>query len=382
MGRLLLFDWLGKTVLLFPHLIQKSGMYSAIISTVGGIFLMTVVVTGLLLFSKNISGEYYFYVGQRGGKATSVFLYLVYGVFFALQTLAILRLCGEVAGRYLLPDTDVRLLMLLVLGVAFFLAGGGLEVRARVSEILCGIVVVLLFVMLGSSILQVRWDISWEQRPYEGIELVKNSYLTSAGFGSIFTLPFVVPEIEKDRGWEKKVYAALFLNGILLLLVYLTGFGIFGNEGMDRIQWPLIEIMSCMNLQGVFLQRWDLIFVGVLLFSLFFAVGSGIYYMETVLFALRYSGNRTGKMMEACSGWKRRRIEKKKRLIRSIIALALFGVVCLETSWEQILRWYHQIGLYICVPVIAGITVLLWIKERYFRKVSEEQDGKEQNDRV
>lgn len=374
---LLLFDWLGKTVLLFPHLIQKNGMYNAVISTVGGIFLVTVTAAGLLRFSKNIDGEYYCYVEQRGGKGIAVVLYLVYGMYFVLQTLVLLRLCGEITGRYLLPETDVRVLMLLVLAVSFFMVGGGLEVRARLSELLCGIVAVLLALMLGSGLLQAHWEAAWHQEQWNGMELVKNSYAAAAGFGSIFTLPFVVPEIEKEHRWEKNVYAALFVNGALLLLVYLAGFGILGDTGMTRMEWPLIELMSSIKLPGMFLQRWDLIFVGVLLFSLIFAVGSGIYYMETLWFALKGGREKNGKTLEGCSGWKRRRIGKKKRLLRSMIVLLLFGIVCIEGRWEVIFQWYHRLGLYICVPVIAAITILTGIREWQQNKEERKQTGQE-----
>ena len=64
----------------------------------------------------------------------------------------------------------------------------------------------------------------------------------------------------------------------LLFFTFLACFGIFGAEGMRRLAWPVISLMSSASLNGVFLQRWDILLIGFLEFSLFLSVGEGVFY--------------------------------------------------------------------------------------------------------
>lgn len=357
---LLMIDWLGKTVLLIPQLTRGVGSRNTLLAAVAGMVLAAVMAAGLAAFSEKISGNYYLHVQKRMGNAAAFVLYLVYGIYFFLHTAVMLHLCGGIAAAYLLPDTDLSILMLPPLAVGYFLAKGGLEVRGRVSELLSGVILVVVFLMLGNSLLQIQPERLWYPEQLDGYVLAENSYLTAAGFGSMFSLPFVLPEVEKGTGWKRRLYVPLAVNGIFLILIYLAGFGIFGAEGMERLDWPIISLMSSINLQGVFLQRWDILFIGLLLLSLFFAVGSGIYYIETIVFTLQSGGIKKKLPEEGCSNWKKRRIEKKRRVIRLSALLIVYLTMLNVEHWETVIGWYNRIGLMVCIPVLAVMTILIW----------------------
>lgn len=374
---LLITDWVGKTVLLIPKLVQGIDSREALLTACFGLFFTVAVMGGLETFSGKISGNYYGYVQKQAGDVAAFVLYLVYGLYFLLHSIVMLYLSSALAAEYLLPDMNVSIVMLLPLTVGYFLARGGLEVRGRVSELIAGVIVILLVLMLGNGLFQMDTGRLWHGEPLEWQDVAGNGYLTVASFGSILALPFVLPEVEKKKGWKLRLYVPLVINGLLLAGIYLTGFGIFGTEGMQRLDWPMIALMSSMNLQGVFLQRWDILFVGLLQLSLFFAVGTGIYYMENILFNLKNLGIKRVIPTEGYSSWKKRKREKERRILRLLICGAVYLVGIRMEQWETSVYWYEKIGLFGCIPLLAALTLLIWGKsvwrEKKGRKMADEQ---------
>lgn len=343
---LLITDWIGKIVLLLPGLTQGVSGVTVLTGTLAGLLLAAVFLGLVLRAAVQTEMDYYIYVKKRAGGFLAGILYWVYGLYFLIHTSMILYLCGEIASTYLLPEVSTMLLMLLPGITGYYMARGGMEIRGRVSEMTAYLIGGILSLMLILTLFQIRprqllqgGGLQWEGM-LEGI------YLTAAGFGGIAILPLALPRVERTESLKKRSYGALFLVGALLLLTYIASFGIFGAEGMNRLKWPAISLMSCTNLQGVFLQRWDVILMAVLLSSLFLSAGGGIYYMGVV-------GGAFG---------------KKKNPVMAAGLLISYLLAVLMTHQENGMVFYGKISLYFCVPFLLLTLVCLnivdWVRKK------------------
>lgn len=356
---LLLAEWIGKIVLLMPGLTKSYGEAEIFLGTALGLLLMVAALLLILRGAWLVPMDYYTYVKKYEGRGTAVILYLLYSLYFFAQTVLTLFLCGEIAQTYLLPEYTRPVLMAIPALVGYFLARGGLEIRSRVSELLAWFLAAVLLVMLGLALFQVNPARLWDafgagemgRRGAAGItgdflpRLLRCVAFTAAGFGSIFTIPLVLPETEQKKGWKKKLYLAFLTGCLFLLLVYLCGYGSFGAAGMKRLSWPVIALMSSMDFNGIFFQRWDVFLTALLLVSLFLSVGSGIYYTEKVLTIL---GGR----------------EEKEGAVRIGCVVFAYLLAWWAGSWERLLFFYERIVVWFCVPVLALLILLVKRRRR------------------
>ncbi len=272
-------DWLGRLVLFLPLLVQGKSKGAVLVGGIAGIFLTAVLLGVFCTGAREGERDYYGSVCRAAGRFYGNLLYLVYVLYFLLQTGILLYLCSAAARLYLLPDVPFWVLPLLPGIAGIYLAGGGMEVRGRLSQMLSGFVGILLLLLLAVSLLQIKGERLLEAQQFSFLETLETAVFWAGSFGDIGILPMVLSVTQKEKGWKRRLYQTLGFSGLILLLVFLGGYGIFGQAGMGRLEWPVLSLMSTSNLQGVFFQRWDVLAVGLLMVSLFLAVGSGLYYL-------------------------------------------------------------------------------------------------------
>ena len=351
---LLLADWMGKIVLLQPGLTRGYQGSTVILGVIAGLAVAAAVLFFIMRSAWSVPVDYYSYAGKHGGKLTAVVLYLLYGIYFLEQTTLLLFLCGEIGEIYLLPEIGKPVLMLLPAVVGYFLARGGLEIRGRVSELIGWLMAAIFLLMLVLAAFQIQPLQLQAALPVESQGFWESFYYTAAGFGSMLAIPLVFPGVEQKRGWKKKQYLVFGTAGIFLLLSYVAGYGIFGREGMNRLSWPVITLMTSVNGPGMFLQRWDILLTALLLTSLFLSVGSGIYYMEKVTMTLLRKPEKAK--------------QSRNRVRIGCLAAAYLLALGIQ-DWDHALFFYRRISLWFCVPILAVLVLTIKHRKRGKRAV-------------
>ena len=143
-------DILGILCILLPVYLQNETIGSMAVSLLAGL-LVWLLFAGLLARGISSGRTPLEAVRKTAGPLTAFFLLAAAVVYLAAQAAVFLNLCAELAGTYLLPETPLPVLVLLPLAAGLFLARGGLEVRARTSEVLGPVVLVLFFDYGGRS---------------------------------------------------------------------------------------------------------------------------------------------------------------------------------------------------------------------------------------
>lgn len=76
--------------------------------------------------------------------------------------------------------------------------------------------------------------------------------------------------------------AGIAIAGGAVVILYIIGIGVFGTEGLAALPWPILTLMTNVTIPGGFLQRWDVVFLAVLLMSLFAGTGIAMFAMRTM----------------------------------------------------------------------------------------------------
>lgn len=348
MRALLLTDWMGKLLLLAPDLLGKAGGGNGVAGVLAGTALTLGIGWAAAGTGRDKNGDYYGQICRAAGKPAACALFFLIILYLIGQAALAFYLCGQIAGTYLLPETNEALVILIPALLGYYLASGGLETAGRVSELTAFLLWGLFFLMLALTLPQIQPNLLAESmEPVESGIWKAAGYTALAGFSTVSVLPLILPQIIDPRDeTAEKTMQAILMGGLLLLLSVTAGYGIFGAEGMGRLRWPVIALMSCTNLQGVFLQRWDVLLIGLLVFSLFLSAGSSIFYTGM-------AGERLG-------------------MARKPVFLAATVLGGLLAFWMEknpaAAKLHSRIVFGVLAPVLAAAVVLLALFHRKERK--------------
>lgn len=347
---LLLTDWMGKMLLLFPAAAGRAGGRSALAGLLAGGLL--VLELGCLILRKRRSrqGSYYGCLKGRLGGLAAGGVYVLGILYFLYHSALMLYLCGRIAVTYLIPEADFRLVTLTAAGLGLYLALGGMEVRGRVSELTAFFVWGLFFLMILLAMTSFRPEqMALDEKGLKALPFAGCTAAVLPGFGTLGILPVVKEQVEDPENMKKRCGQAVAMTIVLLFFTFLACFGIFGAEGMRRLAWPVISLMSSASLNGVFLQRWDILLIGFLEFSLFLSVGEGVF----------YGGVLAGEL----AGPKRQKMNRKFMTA----AAAAAWLLCLGmNAYREVLLWGGAVSFLVCAPLL--LAAALWMSRGGRRK--------------
>ena len=190
-----------------------------------------------------------------------------------------LRSFLDITHVVMLPKTPLWAVAVLMVLVCTYAAVKGMETRARVAEILVGLMVLPFVFLVGLAF----WDVDFKNI---GFDLEFNEGVGRIfGLGFIFTglecLLLVPPFIRKGKSMTKHVAIALGFSAFLILVITFLTFAKFGAH-LGQEPWPVLRMMDMLNLPGSFIERQE-----VLIFSFWiitaFAIGNTFIFFGGVL---------------------------------------------------------------------------------------------------
>ena len=127
--------------------------------------------------------------------------------------------------------------------------------------------------------------------------------------------------------------------------------GLFEDQGMKALRWPVVTLTSNVDIPGGFLQRFDTVFLALLLLSFFVAASTGIFYLNLIF-------KEMFKQPE----------ERHNHLFMLLLSVA--GVLwCKNVEIAQ--KLFLTVNCYLLIPIMAGFTVIFAILEWEKRRRSK-----------
>ncbi len=220
-------------------------------------------------------------------------LYLIPLIFTGAYLLAV---ASRLVCTYLITGIPRWLVGLLILGVCAVGSHVGLEKRGRMGEVSCGLVLgsfLLLYVLAcfqGDSA-YLNDPIQGELKWWYGLD---SAYMIFCVLSFLGFLPFLLSKVSKPHSsWKPAFSGVLVLSGMLGAALILAQ-AVFGWERLIREQFPILPLMAGTDLPGDVLARFDVLWIALVIYGLFFSLGSLCFYGnhildQTRLESLRYA---------------------------------------------------------------------------------------------
>ena len=347
LGRMVMLDWLAKAALLLPGFAAGAGVRSFVLSVFFGTALAVGYAWLVGRLANHMEQGFADYVKERLGGGCAVVLTLLYFFYAFVNTVFLLRLFGIVAVTFILPEASQEILAGAVVLGAVYIVSGGLEVRARVSEVLFPAVFLPLLLLMACAAFSTNSGYLSPGKAEVSLMTAKHGMQAFIVFGGMGIFLFAAPQVKQKEKTGKTLMRTSAVTGTAAAALLLAAVGAFGEAGMRASAWPALTLMSSAEIPGGFLQRWDVIFTGLLLSSFFAAAAAGIFYMRRLGADLLCRGT---------------------PLPGPAVGLLAYGGALWCGSYETALRVYTVVNGYLCVPLLVLFTLLLAVVERAKRR--------------
>lgn len=219
-------------------------------------------------------------LGPIAGRLTGLF-FLSYAI---LANGYLLSLIGKLVPAVLVTGIPGTVIIFLAVFVCSFGTCKGMQRRGRMAEVSGGVLLGGILLMLLLCMGQIRIAYLKEMPALlSGQAILRSFYGVLCAFSGIALLPFMLRDVEKRSTVGKPLVVGILtlaglLAGILLLLPAVLGWNRLQQES-----YPVLPLLAGADLPGNVLARFDVLWMGFLLYSLLFAVGSLFHYGHQIL---------------------------------------------------------------------------------------------------
>ena len=336
--RLITFDILGYSALLVPAALAGSagrdGIFSIGIGVAAGLLYLRLLKNG----TQEMKGNYSQHLTETCGATIGMILKAGYLLYFLLLAGRVACVFAELVASELL-ERQFQLILLIILALVYYGVSGGIEGRARVYEILFWIVLLPLVIMMAFACPAVSTDY-WTPVFESGlVAVLKGGYQTFLCISVLCVIPFLAEHV-KEKG---KLYHcgkwAMLLTGSILAVLYLILLGMFGRNALATLDYPVVTMMSRIQITGGFLKRTDALMFGVWFFTLY-----------ALLSSLTFCGGKLWSFEKKGARW---------WLFGETLLIYLLAVCFHQSSAMK--TYFMQYFCYIGTPFVVGVPAILWM---------------------
>ena len=223
-------------------------------------------------------------------KSAGAFAGRLIGIFFLIYVL--------MAGGYLLALLRRLVPVKLITGVsgrwiAFWAVlicsvgtCKGVQRRGRMAEVsgsllLGGIMIMMILCVPQAKTEYLMGGIRWEELTVRNVS--QSFYGTLCAFSPVALLPFLLENVEKYGSAGKTVAGGILTLGGILIGMELLLPAVLGYDRVMAESYPVLPLLAGADLPGNVLARFDILWMGFLLYSLLFAIGSLLYYGNQII---------------------------------------------------------------------------------------------------
>ena len=195
-----------------------------------------------------------------------------------------MRFFIEILRETMLFQTPYSVIFVCMAAVAAYAAGKGIEVRARLCEILVVLVLVpFVFVLFMAGLDADYSNLLPVMRRSRVSDVVAGGLLIGSTYKGIEFLMLVHPYVDKPRQVRRAAVKAVAFTGVLITFATVITIAKFGADGLARQSWPFLEIMDTINFPGSFIERQDALMISIWIISVFAILSSGLFFAAVIL---------------------------------------------------------------------------------------------------
>ncbi len=214
------------------------------------------------------------------GKIIGRFILLLYAIYFLFIAMLDTRDIVQFINTFLLDKAPLVFIRLMYLFVIYYVLINGLEVMARVAQILFN-VVFFIFVTFSILILasnELHIENFFPMLEYGIKPLVMPTLLMSVSipFGEFFILMMIFQHLSEKNKLLRVGLIAQLLSGFIIITVFFLNLIVLSPETLVYMLSPALRISRRIDIEGFF-QRFDLITLLILVMLSYIKTGLLIY---------------------------------------------------------------------------------------------------------
>ncbi|MDF2821505.1 MAG: hypothetical protein K0R15_1946 [Clostridiales bacterium] len=331
--------------LLLPKLVIETtgtlGWAPIVIGSIG------ILLYGLLIqkVTSKIESGFVAFARSLLGKFLGTIVALVFIIKLIFAVVFVLSLFTKIINISLLPLTPSWVIIFCMLVVSSWCACKGLEVRARITEILFWIIIIPIVLILLLAIPELKLDEIVGKSDAGVIDVIKGSYFTFMICSAIELFLFTAPYAEKKKDNRKSIVRIVITIAVLNIALYLTTVGLFGVNGTLRLEIPTLNIMQNVKLPGSLIERMDALMISFWILSIFSVTNAYIFHLATITKEMFKNG--------------------KQELICGLYGIIIFGITFFIKDYESMNKLfplymsYFGMPITVVIMIIIGITLLI-----------------------
>ena len=269
---------------------------------------------------------------------------LLYLVPLVLTGAYLLSTAASLACTYLISGIPKWLASLLILAVCATGSHMGLEKRGRIGEVSCGLIIgaFLLLYLLACF----QGNSTYLNSPVQGTlrwqDSLDSIYGIFCALSFLGFLPFLLPRVSKPNSSGKIIFYGVLFLGAMLAIALVLAQAVFGWERLIREEFPILPLMAGTDLPGDVLARFDVLWISLLIYGLFFSLGSIFFYGSHILEQVNFQP------------------------LRLWLLLLVYGITLNPAAGYPIDEYFGWLLVWVITPLMLALTfyVSIWYKSR------------------
>ncbi|MGG0305914.1 GerAB/ArcD/ProY family transporter [Priestia megaterium] len=225
------------------------------------------------------------------GKIIGVILNFYLIIYFLAIVIFEVRGLGEIIQFFLLAKTPMYMTMALFLGIAIFHVKGGTYSISKLFAFLFPFTLFIYFFLMAFSlkifelknlrpILEKNIISSWPA--------YTDAFVYFSGFEVILIL---IPFMQKTASAKKALTIGIALTTFFYVIATVCVLGAMTHEEVITLTWPTLSLIQSFEIQGIFIQRFDMFFLTIWIFQFFTVTTS---YLNSSYIGLKSVFNQKG----------------------------------------------------------------------------------------
>lgn len=223
-------------------------------------------------------------------KTAGSFMGRVAGVFFLIFILMsggyLLALLRDIVPISLITGLSGRWIAFWAVLVCAVGSHKGMQRRGRIAEVSGGVLLAGILLLMVLCVLQAKTEylkgmiFAWD---FSDGGSVRAGYGMLCAFSAVGLLPFLLGNVEKYGSAGKTVMFGIVTLAAILIAMELLLPSVLGYARVQMETYPVLPLLDGADLPGNVLARFDVLWMGFLLYSLLFALGSLLHYGHEII---------------------------------------------------------------------------------------------------
>ena len=250
-------------------------------------------------------GPAYSEMAKTAGNIAVRFVGLFFLAYAILSAAFLADLMAQVVPSSLISGISGKYLSLLAVAACSIGTHRGMQRRGRIAEVSGGIflagIILLMILSAGQGKTEYFLEVwTGESSGFSGEEWMGSTWRLLSAFSGVGLLPFALDKVEKQGSARKPLISGLLtVCGVVLGMQILLP-AVFGRERLFSEVYPILPLLDGADLPGNVLARFDVIWMGFLVFGLFFSMGSLFHYGNQIAAGTKLG---TGRYWIPAAGW-------------------------------------------------------------------------------